>query len=141
MTRAAPIYHELRGGRPQYASYAVNAQKSDRLPDFERIGQEQHAPGQRAQHVQHHPDMDDAARIEAVGERAGMQREQQERQPVRDHRVAAEGRRVEFLEHHPPADHVLDRVGHHREHRADEIRREAGRPQRRESAGRLLCSR
>ena len=63
-----------------------------------------------------HADLDDAARIEPVGERAGRDREQQERQPVRHHREARQRRRMEFLKHHPVADDVLDIVGHHRQH-------------------------
>ena len=45
---------------------------------------------------------------------------------MRNHRKAAQGRRVEFLEHHPVADHVLDIVGHHREHVGGELRAKAG---------------
>ena len=76
--------------------------------------------------------------VEAVGERARPDREQQERQPVRDHRIAAERRRVEFLVDHPVADDVLDGVRHHRQHGAAEIGAIAGLAQRGEGAVRGL---
>ena len=72
--------------------------------------------------------------IEAVGERARPDRKQQERQPVRDHRIAGQRRRVEFLVDHPVADDVLDRVRHHRQHGAAEIGAVAGLAQRDEGA-------
>ena len=72
--------------------------------------------------------------IEAVVERARPDREQQERQPVRDHRKAAERRRLELLVDDPVADDVLDGVRHHRQHGAAEIGAVAGLAQRSEGA-------
>jgi hypothetical protein len=72
--------------------------------------------------------LDDAPRIETVGERAGGDREQQKWQPVRDDRESGERRRMEFLEHHPVADDVLDIVGHHRKHEGDELDAESRMP-------------
>ena len=73
-----------------------------------------------------HARLDEAPRVEAVVERADRHREQQERQPVRDHREAAERRRMELLEHDPVADHVLDVVGHHGEHERHQKRAKSG---------------
>ena len=42
---------------------------------------------------------------------------------------------MEFLEHHPIADHVLDIVGHHRQHVSDELEPVRHRLHRRERAG------
>ena len=60
-------------------------------------------------------DLDEPAAVVAVGQRAGVDREEQERHPVADHREPGERGRVELLEHHPVADDVLDVVGHHRQ--------------------------
>src|SRR5256885_3504505 len=49
---------------------------------------------------------------------------------MRQHRVAAQGRRLELVEHHPIADHMLDAVGHHRHGRVDEVGTEARVTQR-----------
>ena len=126
------VDQELRRRRPQHAGKAVHGQDRDRVPDFERVGHEQHAPGERAEHEQHHADLDQAARVVAVGEHARIDREEQERQPVRDHRIAAERGRMELVEDHPVADHVLDRVRHHGERRGDQVDRVVGHAQRRE---------
>jgi hypothetical protein len=56
---------------------------------------------------------------------------------MRDHRIAAERRRLELLIDHPVADHVLDRVRHHGDRAADQVARIAGGAQRREGAMRL----
>ena len=71
-----------------------------------------------------HPELDEAPRVEPVVERADRHREEQERQPVRDHREATQRRRVELLEHDPVADDVLDVVGHHRQHERHQERAE-----------------
>ena len=128
------VDQQLRRRRPEHAGHAVDREQHHRVPDLQRVGEEQHAPAERAQHEQQHAELDDAARIVAVGERARPDREQQERQPVRDHRVAAERRRLEFLVDHPVADDVLDRVRHHRQHGAAEIGAVAGLAQRDECA-------
>jgi hypothetical protein len=41
---------------------------------------------------------------------------------------------MEFLEHHPVADDVLDIVGHHRKHEGDELDAESRVPHRGERA-------
>jgi hypothetical protein len=104
------------------------------MPDLQRVGREQDSPAERAQHEQHHPGLDDALGIVAVVERARPDGEQQERQPVRDYREAAERRRFELLVDDPVADYVLDGVRHHGEHRAAEIRSVTWLPERSESA-------
>ena len=50
---------------------------------------------------------------------------------MRNHRKTAECWRMEFLEHDPVADHVLDIVGHHREYEGGELRPKAGMAHRR----------
>ena len=61
-------------------------------------------------------------RIEPVSQSAHGDGEEQKRQPMRQHREAGERRRIEFLEHHPIADHVLDVVGHHGQHEGHELK-------------------
>ena len=56
---------------------------------------------------------------------------------MRNHRIAAESRRLEFLIDHPIADHVLDRVGHHGDRVANQVGAVAGRVERREGPVRL----
>src|SRR5262249_8960429 len=56
-------------------------------------------------------DLDELAAVEAIGERAGVDRKQEERHPVADDREAGERRRGEGLEDDPVADDVLDVVG------------------------------
>lgn len=48
-----------------------------------------------------------------------------------DYRKTGEHRRLEFLKQHPVADHVLDVIRHHGEHRRDEKPAKAGVLQRR----------
>jgi hypothetical protein len=103
----------------------VNYQQDHRLPHLQGAGDEEVTPAERDQDEQQHAALDDAARIEAVAERPGDDRKQEERQPVRNDREPAQRRGMEFLKHHPVADDVLDIVGHHRNHKADELRAKA----------------
>ena len=126
------VDQELRGRCPDHAREAVQDQQHRRVPNLEGIGQEQDAPAGRHDHEQDHAELDDPARIEPVGERAGIDREQQERHPVGEHREAGERGRFELLEDDPVADHVLDIVRHHGEHRVTQIGAPAGMAERRE---------
>jgi len=110
---------------PQHAGAAVDHQDNHRLPHLQGAGDKEIAPAQRSDDEQRHADLDQAARVEAVRERAGGDREQQERQPVRHDGKAGQGRRMKFLVHHPVADDVLDIVRHHREHKGRELGTEA----------------
>ena len=112
---------QLRGGGADDAGGAVDQQDDHRVPHLERAGEEEHAPRQRRQHEQRLRDLDQLAAVVAVGERAGVQREQQERHPVADDGEAGQRRRVERLEHHPVADDVLDVVGRHRHQAQREV--------------------
>jgi hypothetical protein len=116
---------------PQHAGTAVNHQQHHRVPHLQGVGDEEVAPAEGRDDEQSHAALDEPSRIEAVGERAGGDREQQERQPVRHHRKAGERGRLEFLKDHPVADHVLDVVGHHREREGEELGAEARIVQRR----------
>ena len=116
---------------PQHPGAAVNHQDHHGLPHLQGAGDEEIAPAQRCGDEQRHADLDDPARVEAIGERAGGHREQQERQPVRHDGESRQGRRVEFLIQHPVADDVLDIVRHHGEHESDELGAEARVPHRR----------
>ena len=126
------VDQELRRGRPDHPREAVQDQKHGSVPNLEGIGQEQDAPAGRDEHEQHHAELDDPAGIEPVGERPGIDREQQERHPVGEHREAGERRRFELLEDDPVADHMLDIVRHHGEHRVTQIGAPAGMAERRE---------
>ena len=107
---------------PQHAGAAVDDEQHHRAPHLQRVGDEQNAPPRRRHDEQQHPALDDPARIVPVGQPADGDGKQQKRQPVRQHREAGQRRRMEFLEHHPIADHVLDVVGHHRQHVGRELR-------------------
>ena len=61
------------------------------------------------------------AAVVAVGERAAVDGEEEERHPVADDGEAAERGRVELLEDDPVADDVLDVVGHHGQQPGDEV--------------------
>jgi len=126
------VQQQLRGRSPEHAGHAVHDQQRGGVPDLQRPGDEQHAPGDRHAHEQRHAELDHAAWIEAVGERARVHRKQQKRQPVRDDGEAAERGRIELAEDHPVADHVLDVVGHHRQRREQEVGTEPGVAQSRE---------
>jgi hypothetical protein len=116
------VEEHLRGGAPEHARQAVDHEQRRGMPDLQLPGHEQHAPGDRHAREQRHAELDHAPRIEAVGHRAGRHRQEQERQPVRDHREAAQRGRIEAFVDHPVADHVLDVVGHHRQRREQEVR-------------------
>ena len=73
-------------------------------------------------HEQHLRGLDDPAAVVAVGQRAEVDREQQERHPVADHLEPGQRRGVELLPQHPVGDDVLDVVGHHRQRRAEQVR-------------------
>ena len=90
------------------------------MPGPEGVREEEEPPGSRGRHEERHSDLDDAARVVAVGRGPAVYREQQEGQPVRDDRESGERGRMEFLEDDPVADHVLDGVGHHHRRHAHE---------------------
>ena len=112
---------ELRRGGAHDAGGAVNQQNDDGMPHLERAGEEEHPPCDRREHEKPLRDLDQFAAVVAIGERAGVQRKQQERHPVTDHGKPGQRRRVERLEHHPVADDVLDVVGRHRHESDGEI--------------------
>ena len=135
------VQQHLVGGLPQHAGAAMDHQQHHGMPHLQGVGDEEIAPPQRGCDEQAHAALDEAARIETVGQRAGSDREQQERQPVGHHGETGQGGGLEFLEHHPVADDVLDIVGHHRQGVGDELGAEAGMAQRGEgSPGRRACS-
>jgi hypothetical protein len=76
------VDQELARRRPQHARHAVDREQQRGVPGLQAVGQEQPAPAERANHVEQHAVLDDAARVEAVGEHADRDREQQERHPV-----------------------------------------------------------
>jgi hypothetical protein len=92
------------------------------------------APAERGGDEQEHTALDDAPWVEAVGERAGGNREQQERQPMRQHGEARQGGGMELLKQHPIADDVLDVVGHHRHYVSEELGAKARMAQCREGS-------
>jgi hypothetical protein len=105
----------------EHARGAMDEQDHHRVPDGKGAGEEQETPRDRRHHEEPLGDLDQPAAIVAIGERARVDGEQQEGQPVADHGEAAERGRVESLEHDPVTDDVLDVIGHRREQRGDEV--------------------
>ena len=132
------VNDELRRRRAHDAGGAVDEQDDDGMPRLERAGQEEHPPRDRRQHEQSLGDLYELAAVEAIRERAGMQREQQERRPVTDDREPRQRRRVEHLEYDPVADDVLDVVGRHRQEIDHEVPAVRRNPQRGEPWSRTV---
>src|SRR6266508_2647784 len=99
----------------------MNEQDNRRVPDPQRPREKQHGPGQRREREQPLRDLDELAAIEAIGQGARVDREEQEGHPVADDGEPRERRRVERLEDHPVADHVLDVVGGRAQQYQDEV--------------------
>jgi hypothetical protein len=76
------VEQHLHRREPQHAGAAVHYQQHHRLPHLQSVGDEEITPAERHQDEQQHAALDDAARIETVGERAGGDREQEKWQPV-----------------------------------------------------------
>ena len=128
------IEQELVRRLPQHAGAAMDHQQHHRVPHLKGAGDEEIPPAERGQDEQAHAALNEAARVEPVRQRAGGDREHQEREPVRQHRKPGQRRRVELLIQHPVADHVLDIVGHHRQHVGRELDLKAAIAERRERA-------
>jgi len=124
---------QLRRRRADHAGGAVQEQDHDGVPDPQRPGEEEHAPGDRGRHEEGLRHLDQLAAVVAVGQGAGVEREEQERHPVADDGEAAERRRVEGLEHDPVADDVLDVVRRHRHEAEREVAPVVGGVQGREA--------
>src|SRR5712691_1436502 len=73
----------------------MNEQDDRRVPDPQRPREKQHGPGQRREREQPLRDLDELATIEAIGQSARVDREEQERHPVADDGEPRERRRVE----------------------------------------------
>jgi hypothetical protein len=112
---------QLDRRRGKHAGQAVDQEQGGRVPGADRSGQEQHAPGQRRQQQQRLGGLDEPAAVEAIGQRPGVDREEQVGYPVAEDREAGQGRRVERLEDDPVADDVLDALGRHADERYDEV--------------------
>ena len=82
------VDQHLARRRPQHARKSVDDQQDDGVPFLKAVGRKQDAPAKRDQHEQAHPDLNDPARIEAVGQCAGPDRADQEGHPVGDDRKA-----------------------------------------------------
>src|SRR5687767_11132652 len=80
------------------AGDAVDHQDHHGMPHLETAGEEEHTPGDRRDGEERLRDLNQFAAIVAIGKCPGVQRKQQERQPVADHREARERRRAECLE-------------------------------------------
>jgi len=65
--------------------------------------------------------LNEAANIEAIRQFSRVGAQQKKGHPMRNDGEGAEGRRVEFLKHHPVTDDVFDVVGHHCRGRGEEI--------------------
>ena len=109
------------------------------VPDFYRVRVKQYRPGRRHTHVHDLCDLNHFAAIEAIGESAEVNGEEQERRPVAEHGKAGQHRRMKFLVQQPIADHVLDAVRHHCQHSGNEIHAKILVAQRRKSDFRFGC--
>jgi hypothetical protein len=81
----------LLAGTPQRSRATVQDEQQARLPDLQRVRQEQHAPQGGDQHEQGLGRLDQAAAVVSVGQRAEVHGEQQERHPVADDLEAGQG--------------------------------------------------
>jgi len=70
----------------------MDHQQQHRVPHLDRVGDEEEAPAGGGRDEQQHAALDDAPWIDAVCEPADRDREQEERQPVRQHGKAAQRR-------------------------------------------------
>src|SRR6266545_1613632 len=73
----------------------MNEQDHRRVPDPQRPREKQHGPGQRREREQPLRDLDELAAIEAIGQGARVDREDQEEHPVADHVLDVVGGRAE----------------------------------------------
>ena len=55
------VQQHLARWSPEYAGDAVHGENGRRVPRFQRVGEEQDAPGERARHEQQHADLDQAS--------------------------------------------------------------------------------
>ena len=108
----------MRGHIPENTRQAMDHQQQHGRPDLQGVGDEHVSPSGRTQHEKHHANLDQPPGVVAIGERTGRQREDQERDPMRDDCKAAQHRRIEFLEHDPVTHHMLDVIGHHGQQKA-----------------------
>jgi hypothetical protein len=107
---------QLAAGPAQDAGHAVNHQQHAGVPNLNRIGEKENAPGERHRGIHQLRDLDHPPAIVAVRQSAEVNREEQERRPVTDHGKASQHRRVKFLKQHPVTDHMLDVIAHLRHH-------------------------
>ena len=124
---------ELRGGHHRHTGRAVEQEDHHRVPHPERPGEEEQPPRQRRHHEQDLARLDQLPAVIAVGERARVHGEEQERHPVADDGKAREHGRVKRLVDDPVADDVLDVVGRHRGQAQREVAPVVPRVKRRES--------
>ena len=113
------VNHQDLGRRPEHSGDAVNDEQNAGVPDLNRIGQKQYRPHHRHAHVHDLRDLNQLAAVVAVGQAAEIDREQEKRRPMADDGEPGEHRRLKLLKQHPVADHMLDVVGHHRQHGGD----------------------
>jgi hypothetical protein len=84
------IEQQLVRRLPQHAGAAVDDEKQHGVPHLKRVGDEENAPSRRRHDEEQHPALDNAARVEPVGERAYGDGKKQEWKPVRQHREAGQ---------------------------------------------------
>ena len=114
------VDHELARRVPQGAPQAVEEQQDDRVPHLETSRVEEDGPGEAHGDEQHLRPLHDPAAVEAVRQGAEVPGERQGGQPVADDGEALQGFGPKELVDDAVADDVLDVVGHHRQHVADE---------------------
>ena len=91
------------------------------MPDLNGISDKQDSPQERNRGIHALSDLNDFTTVMPVCQRAKINRKEQKWCPMTDHGESAKYRRVKFLIEEPIADDVLDIIGHHGQHGADEI--------------------
>ena len=114
---------QLTARCPKHAGHAVNSQQHARMPDFDGI-LETRRPMLPNAHVHDLRNLNDLAAIIVVSDGAEENRKKQKRRPMDQYGKTGEHRRMEFLVQEPITNDVFDVIGHHREHRRDEINAE-----------------
>jgi hypothetical protein len=115
------VYQQLTARPPEHAGHSMNSEQQTSLPNLDGVGPEQQRPGRGDAHIHELRQLNDFTAIIAIRHGAEINREQKKRGPVNQHGKAGQGWRSKFLVQQPIADDMLDIIGHHRQHGANEV--------------------
>ena len=88
--------HHLLGRTPQTSGKAMDDEQHAGLPQLQRVREEEDPPTQGHDHEHDLSDLDEAAAVEAFGQRPGIDGQEQEGQPVADELESDERRDSNF---------------------------------------------